>query len=90
MQPISGSFQKWNANMIHVAIGTKAQFIKMAPIMVALQEKGIGFNLIDLGQHSMTTRNLREELGLKSPNVTLSSGKTLRGLGRASDGFRDY
>ena len=63
--------------MIHVAIGTKAQFIKMAPIMVALQEKGIGFNLIDLGQHSMITRNLREELGLKSPDVTLSSGKNV-------------
>lgn len=68
--------------MIHVAIGTKAQFIKMAPIMVALQEKCIGFNLIDLGQHSMITRNLREELGLKSPDVTLSSGKNVARLGQ--------
>jgi len=68
--------------MIHVAIGTKAQFIKMAPIMVALQEKGIEFNLIDLGQHSMITRNLREELGLKSPDVTLSSGKNVARIGQ--------
>ena len=68
--------------MIHVAIGTKAQFIKMAPIMTALQEKGVAFNLIDLGQHSMITRNLREELGLKSPDVILFSGKNIARLGQ--------
>ena len=68
--------------MIHVAIGTKAQFIKMAPIMLTLQEKGIAFNLIDLGQHAMITRNLREEFGLKNPDVTLSSGKNVARLGQ--------
>ena len=35
--------------MIHLAIGAKSQFIKMAPIIVALQEKSVAFNLIDLG-----------------------------------------
>lgn len=38
--------------MIHLAIGAKAQFIKMAPIIVALQEKSVAFNLIDLGKAS--------------------------------------
>lgn len=58
--------------MIHIAIGTKAQFIKMAPIMQRLKEKNIGFNLIDLGQHALITRGLREEFGLKHPDVCLS------------------
>lgn len=68
--------------MIHVAIGTKAQFIKMAPIVKALQDKSVAFNLIDLGQHAMITRNLREEFGLKNPDVTLSSGKNVARLGQ--------
>ena len=68
--------------MIHVAIGTKAQFIKMAPIILALQQKAAAFNLIDLGQHSMITRDLRDEFNLKSPDVTLSSGKNVSRLGQ--------
>ena len=58
--------------MIHIAIGTKAQFIKMAPIMQELQRRSINFNLIDLGQHSLITKNLREEFGIKEPDIYLS------------------
>jgi len=66
--------------MIHIAIGTKAQFIKMAPIMRRLQESSIAYNLIDLGQHSLITRDLREEFGLKDPDVVLSSGQNISRL----------
>ena len=33
--------------MIHIAIGTKAQFIKMAPIMQNLKKRDVNFNFID-------------------------------------------
>lgn len=55
--------------MIHIAIGTKAQFIKMAPVILRLQKENIPFNLIDLGQHSLITKDLREEFKIKEPDV---------------------
>lgn len=63
--------------MIHIAIGTKAQLIKMAPVIRGLKQKGIVFNLIDLGQHSLITKDLREEFGLDEPNLFLSKDKNI-------------
>jgi len=68
--------------MIHIAIGTKAQFIKMAPVMQRLQAEKIEFNLIDLGQHSLITRDLREEFNLKEPDVYLSQGENVSRLSK--------
>jgi UDP-N-acetylglucosamine 2-epimerase len=68
--------------MIHVAIGTKAQFIKMMPIMLTLQQRSIDFNLIDIGQHALITQNLRSEFGLKQPDVSLSAGENVARLGQ--------
>ena len=66
--------------MIHVFIGTKAQLIKMAPIMVGLQERNIPYNFIFSGQHQATIRNIREEFGLKEPDITLYRGKDITGI----------
>jgi UDP-N-acetylglucosamine 2-epimerase len=66
--------------MIHIAIGTKAQFIKMAPIMRELFNRGINYNLIDLGQHALITADLRKEFDLKEPDVCLSRGKNVSSL----------
>jgi UDP-N-acetylglucosamine 2-epimerase len=63
--------------MIHIAIGTKAQCIKMAPLMQRLQEKNITFNLIDLGQHSLITKDLREEFKIKEPDVYVAKGRDI-------------
>ncbi len=37
--------------MIHIVIGTKAQFIKMAPVMVALERAKRRYRVVDLSQH---------------------------------------
>jgi len=63
--------------MIHIIIGTKAQLIKMVPIIKGLKEKGIGFNLIDLGQHSLIAQDLREEFDLDEPDYFLSKGTNI-------------
>jgi len=58
--------------MIHFAIGTKAQFIKTAPIMRRLSERGIAYRYIDYGQHSRLTEELRRQFGIAEPDVSLS------------------
>lgn len=68
--------------MIHIAIGTKAQCIKLAPILQKLQRDDIAFNLIDLGQHSLITRDLRSEFNLKRPDVYLSKGENIASMYR--------
>jgi UDP-N-acetylglucosamine 2-epimerase (non-hydrolysing) len=66
--------------MIHIFIGTKAQLIKMAPVMVELQNRNIPYNFIFSGQHQATVSNIREEFGLKDPDVTLYTGKDITGI----------
>jgi UDP-N-acetylglucosamine 2-epimerase (non-hydrolysing) len=66
--------------MIHVFIGTKAQLIKMAPVMVGLQERQIDYNFIFSGQHKETIQNIREEFALKDPDITLYSGKDITSI----------
>ena len=57
--------------MIHIVSGTKAQLIKMFPVMHLLQEEGIDYNFIDIGQHSETTAKLREQFGVKDPDIVI-------------------
>ena len=66
--------------MIHVFIGTKAQLIKMAPVMRELQDRDIPYNFIFSGQHQATVDNIRGEFGIKPPDVTLYSGKDITGI----------
>jgi UDP-N-acetylglucosamine 2-epimerase (non-hydrolysing) len=57
--------------MIHFFIGTKAQFIKMAPVMVEMNKRRLPFRYIDSGQHADLTRSLRKVLGIRDPDVFL-------------------
>jgi len=64
--------------MIHVFIGTKAQYIKTAPVLKELDRRGLPYRLIDSGQHADLTRSLRQELGLREPDVSLHTGSDIR------------
>lgn len=66
--------------MIHIFIGTKAQLIKMAPIMRQLQKKEIEYNFIFSGQHQDTINDLRKNFGIKDPDISLYSGKDITGI----------
>jgi UDP-N-acetylglucosamine 2-epimerase len=55
--------------MIHLIIGTKAQFIKMMPLMHLLETGQRPYHLLDLGQHGAITRRIVEDFGL-TPQVT--------------------
>lgn len=57
--------------MIHFILGTKAQYIKTAPLMRKMEELGIEYNLIDTGQHAEFSKKLRSELRVKAPDSYL-------------------
>lgn len=50
-------------------VGTRAQLIKVAPVVVACEQSGLPVTLLMTGQHQETMRDLIEEFGIRSPQV---------------------
>jgi len=65
--------------MIHVVLGTKAQLIKMAPVMACLESQGIPYNFIFTGQHKETIDQLLGNFGIKKPDYLLYDGREITG-----------
>lgn len=65
---------------VHFLIGTKAQLIKLAPVMNALSDMNIPYRMIDSGQHSEMTRSLRLSFSLKEPDVSLRTGRDISSI----------
>jgi UDP-N-acetylglucosamine 2-epimerase (non-hydrolysing) len=63
--------------MIHVIIGTKAQLIKMAPILKTLKMEGIDYNYISTGQHKATIDDILANFAIKKPDYVLYDGKDI-------------
>lgn len=63
-----------NAPGIAVIIGTRAQFIKTAPVMLALDKRRVPYRFIFAGQHRETIDAIRENFGVRPPDYTLSTG----------------
>lgn len=59
--------------MILIPIGTKAQLIKMAPVLLALKKMSVRFDFVLTGQHQETIDDLIEGFGLPAPAYTLTS-----------------
>lgn len=66
--------------MIHIVLGTKAQLVKMAPIMIGLQKIPIGYNFIFTGQHRATISEMLKDFGLKCPDIELYAGRDVVSL----------
>ncbi|MFO7961501.1 MAG: UDP-N-acetylglucosamine 2-epimerase [Nitriliruptoraceae bacterium] len=60
--------------MIHVFLGTKAQYIKTAPLLRLLDAGEVPYRLIDSGQHASLSEGLRGELGVRAPDHRLAEG----------------
>ncbi len=69
--------------MIHVFIGTKAQYIKMAPLLRRMDDAGVDYRLIDSGQHGGLTESLRREFGVREPDLRLGSGRDIVSIPQA-------
>jgi UDP-N-acetylglucosamine 2-epimerase (non-hydrolysing) len=71
---------KWKRTelfMIHIVTGTKAQLIKMAPVMKNLKLRGIEYNFISTGQHKETIDDILLNFDIKKPDTQLYSGKDI-------------
>jgi UDP-N-acetylglucosamine 2-epimerase (non-hydrolysing) len=69
--------------MIHVFIGTKAQYIKTAPVLRGMDERGVPYRLIDSGQHARLSADLRRELGIRPPDVLLGGAENVVSIPQA-------
>lgn len=70
--------------MLHVFIGTKAQYIKCAPLLARLEERGAEYRLIDSGQHAALAEGLRAELGVRPPDFRLGGGGDVESAAQAA------
>ncbi len=64
--------------MIHVFVGTKPEYVKMAPLLQRMDAEGVNYRLIDSGQHAELSATCRGELGLKDPDVQLGLGHDIK------------
>lgn len=56
-------------------IGTRAQLIKVAPVIVECEKRSVPCTLLMTGQHLETMQDLLDEFGVQSKQVTATSAK---------------
>ncbi|MBW1888543.1 MAG: UDP-N-acetylglucosamine 2-epimerase [Deltaproteobacteria bacterium] len=69
--------------MVLVLIGTKAQLIKMAPVMLEMDSQSVPYLFVLTGQHKETMDDLIENFGLRQPDhylVDIREASTSLGL----------
>jgi UDP-N-acetylglucosamine 2-epimerase (non-hydrolysing) len=66
--------------MIHIIIGTKAQLIKMAPVLLALRSEGLPYRFISTGQHRETMDDILDNFGLDGPDYRLYVGADITSI----------
>lgn len=67
-------------SMIHIILGTKAQLIKMAPVMKEFMDQGLEYRFISTGQHRDTMDDILRNFGLKSPDYVLYEGPDITSI----------
>jgi len=72
---------------ISVLLGTKAEMIKVAPVIKELENRGVPFRFIETGQHGAYLNELREEFQIREPDVRLGKEKDVDNLFEAFKWF---
>jgi UDP-N-acetylglucosamine 2-epimerase (non-hydrolysing) len=65
---------------LHVFLGTKAQYIKTAPLLRLLDAREVPYRLIDSGQHARLSQGLRRELGVRDPDHVLGGAEDVASI----------
>jgi UDP-N-acetylglucosamine 2-epimerase len=71
--------------MIYLILGTKAQYLKMVPVIKELEKGGAAWTLVDTGQHAGITPKIRETFDIGPPDLVLREGE--RDISRARAAF---
>lgn len=58
--------------MIHIVIGTRAQLIKMLPLMRLMKDRDWDYNFVFLPQHRETIYEMLDEFDLKHPDILVA------------------
>ena len=69
--PTTGPATDGPQRRVLVLIGTKAQLIKMAPVLRTMDADGVGYRLVYTGQHSETFRELEQLFELRNAEDVL-------------------
>ena len=69
--------------MIHVFIGTKAEYVKTTPLLLRMDAEGVEYRLIDSGQHAELAASFRDEFGLRAPDCQLGRGRDANSIPEA-------
>jgi len=72
---------------INVLLGTKAEMIKVAPVIKELEKRGVSYRLIETGQHGAYLNGLREEFKIREPDVRLGKNNDVDNLFEACKWF---
>lgn len=70
-----------HAPMIHVFMGTMAEYIKTAPLLRLMDEQAIPYRLIDAGQHGLLNADIRRRLEVREPDVCLGDDRDMETIG---------
>lgn len=65
--------------MIYIVLGTRAQLIKMAPLMRELERRGASMRFLLTGQHRETMQDLIEDFALRTPAERVYGGDEASG-----------
>ena len=68
---------------IHVFIGTKAQYVKTAPLLRLMDDKAVDYRLIDSGQHAALSVGMRADLGVRQPDHVLGGAGDVESVPQA-------
>jgi UDP-N-acetylglucosamine 2-epimerase (non-hydrolysing) len=66
--------------MITCYIGTRAQLIKMAPVVLEIERRRLPLTLVMTGQHRETMHQLMSDFGLITSPIYLYEGKEITGI----------
>ena len=66
--------------MISCFIGTRAQLLKMAPVILEIERRGLPFSLVLTGQHEETMEQLLNDFGIHTRRSYLYQGKEITGI----------
>ncbi len=61
--------------LVHVVWGTKAEAIKVAPVLREMERRGLPYRLVETGQHGAYLPGLRRRLGVREPDVRLGGDR---------------
>ena len=63
--------------MIHIFVGTQAEYVKMSPLLWRMESVGLPYRLIDSGQHADRSESFRKELGVRAPDHAMGGTRSV-------------